>query len=238
MGRRTPLRLMPARLLWIVAGAALVASTVTAVRRRPFIPAQAPGAPELAAGKILVARRNLLDPNFAQTVILLVQYDEDGTVGLIINRQTKVPLSRLSKEIESAKGKSDPLYAGGPVETSGLLALFRSRTKPEDARHVAGDVYVISTKAALEKTIAAGAAPSTFRLYLGYAGWDAEQLEWEIGMDSWNVLPANAGMVFDAHPETLWSRLVEQEGMQIARLSEAIEIRSVIPARVELVPGL
>jgi len=229
---------MPARLLWIVAGAALVASTATAVRRRAFTPAQAPGAPELAAGKILVARRNLLDPNFAQTVILLVQYDEDGTVGLIINRQTKVPLSRLSKEIESAKGKSDPLYAGGPVETSGLLALFRSRTKPEDARHVAGDVYVISTKAALEKTIAAGAAPSTFRLYLGYAGWDAEQLEWEIGMDSWNVLPANAGMVFDAHPETLWSRLVEQEGMQIARLSEAIEIRSVIPARVELVPGL
>src|SRR5579864_4224342 len=102
MGRRTPLRLMPARLLWIVAAAALVASTATAVRWRPFIPAQASPAPELAAGKILVARRNLLDPNFAQTVILLVQYDDDGTVGLIINRQTKIPLSRLSKEIESA----------------------------------------------------------------------------------------------------------------------------------------
>lgn len=172
-----------------------------------------------------------MDPNFARTVILLVQYDDDGTVGLIINRQTKIPISRLGDEIESAKGKSDPLYQGGPVEQGGLLALVRSHTKPEGAKHVAGDVYMISTKAALEKTIASGAPSSSFRLYLGYAGWDAEQLEWEIGIDSWDILPANAGLVFDPHPETLWTRLAADEGMQKAGLGDAVGLGSLTLAR-------
>lgn len=197
-----------------------------------MIPAQDQGRnPELAAGKLLVARHELLDPSFAKTVILLVQYDDDGTVGLIINRQTKIPISRLAEEIEGAKGKTDPIYQGGPVEQAGLLALVRSHTKPEGAKHVAGDIYMISTKAAIEKTIASGAPSSSFRLYLGYAGWDAEQLEWEIGMDSWDILPANAGLVFDPHPETLWSRLAAEEGMQKAGLRDALGLGSITLAR-------
>lgn len=198
--------------------AALVAFAAPAVHQGWLVPAQAEDAPkQLAAGKLLVARRSLQDPNFAQTVILLVEHsDDEGTVGLILNRQTKIPLSRLSKELEGAKGRSEPLYLGGPVQTDSIMALVRSRSKPEESKRVLADIYVISSKGGLEKTITSGPAPGTLHLYLGYAGWDAGQLEWELEMDAWNVLPATAGMVFDAHPETLWSRLVDQEELQVA----------------------
>lgn len=206
----------PARLVWITAAAALIGSAATAVRRPPVFPVQArPRARDLATGKILVARRSLVDPNFAETVILLVQHDDDGTAGLILNRQTKIPLSKLSPEMDIAKGRTDRLYHGGPVEPAGVMALMRSRTKPEDGKPVGEDVYVISSKAALEKTVASGAAASTFRIYLGYAGWGAGQLAWELRMDAWDVLPANPGLVFDAHPETLWQRLAEEEEMRL-----------------------
>ena len=215
MPRPAHFGLRPARLVWIAAVAALIGSAATAVRRPSVFPVQnRPRARDLATGKILVARRSLVDPNFAETVILLVQHDDDGTAGLILNRQTKIPLSKLSTEMESAKGRTDRLYHGGPVEPAGIMALVRSRTKPDDAKSVVEDVYVISSKAALEKTVASGAAASTFRIYLGYAGWDAGQLAWELKMDAWDVLPPNPAIVFDAHPETLWPRLAEDESMQ------------------------
>jgi len=219
MARRGELRPMAIRLLLVTAVVALVASAAPAVRRRLLVPLQAGGlAKELAAGKLLVARRSLADPNFAQTVILLVEHsDDEGTVGLILNRQTKIPVSRLSKEIEGAKGRSEPLYLGGPVQVEGVMALVRSHTKLEEAKHVLADIYMISNKTGLEKTISSNSASNSLRLYLGYAGWDAGQLEWELGMDAWNILPASAAVVFDPHPETLWSRLVEQAELQMAR---------------------
>jgi putative transcriptional regulator len=99
------------------------------------------------------------------------------------------------------------------------MALVRSRAKLEEAKHVLADIYMISNKTSLEKTISSNSAANSLRLYLGYAGWDAGQLEWELGMEAWNVLPANPAVVFDAHPETLWSRLVEQGELQMARSS-------------------
>ena len=65
-----------------------------------------------------------------------------------------------------------------------------------------------------------GTAPNTFRLYVGYAGWGAGQLEVEVANDAWEVLAASAGMIFDLHPESLWRRLAEQEGLQIAALGK------------------
>lgn len=211
-------RLKPARLLRIAVAIVLVASAALASRWRLVTAQTDKQAQRLAAGKILVARRSLADPNFAETVIVLVQHDEEGTLGLIVNRQTKVPISRLSRDLQSAKGRSEPLYLGGPVETSGIMGLIRTATKLEDAKHMFADVYMISSKAAMEKAMASSYDSKTFRLYLGYAGWDAGQLEYEMGMDAWDVLPANAAIVFDPHPETLWSRLMEQEDMRMAGL--------------------
>ncbi len=146
MARRAESRLMATRLSLVIALVALAATAAPAVRRQLLVPVQSGGlANELATGKLLVARRSLQDPNFAETVILLVEHsDDEGTVGLILNRQTKIPLSRLSKELEGAKGRTEPLFLGGPVQTEGVMALVRSRAKLEEAKHVLADIYMIS----------------------------------------------------------------------------------------------
>src|SRR5271169_783208 len=108
------------RLLSIAAAVLLSESVVYVAAAQSMRPA------DLAAGKMLVASRDLPDPNFAKTVVLLVQYDEDGVVGLILNRRSKVPISRLLDDLPGARNRRDPVYAGGPVGTTEVLALVRS----------------------------------------------------------------------------------------------------------------
>ena len=88
---------------------------------------------DIAAGKLLVASRDLGDPNFAHTVVLLVHLDTDGVVGLIVNRRTKVTVAQALEDLKSAKGRPDLMYAGGPVGRTDVLALARSKSKLEDA---------------------------------------------------------------------------------------------------------
>src|ERR1700746_2769320 len=144
-----------------------------------FLPVQSKSAKGLGSGKLLVASRDLADPHFAQTVILLVRYDAQGVVGLILNRRTDVPISRVLKGFEGAKDRSDPVYLGGPVEIPAVFALFQSPSKIEGAEHIFGSVYLISAKALFEQTISTRPDPGVFYVYLGYAGWDAEQLRKE-----------------------------------------------------------
>jgi putative transcriptional regulator len=173
---------------------------------------------QLAPGTFLVASRDLGDPNFSRAVVLLVHYDdENGALGVIINRQSDVPLSRVFAELKEAKGRTDPIYVGGPVETGSVLALLKSSSKPKDAEPVFGDVYLISSKTLLAKTLAAGVEASQFHAYLGYAGWAREQLEHEVELGAWHVLPADASNVFHSDPDSVWERLIRRTELRIAR---------------------
>src|SRR5437879_2976763 len=109
-----------------------------------FLPVQSKNAKDLGAGKLLVASRDLADPNFAKTVVLLVHYDAEGVVGLILNRRTDVLLSRVLEGTKAAKDRSDLVYLGGPVETRALFALLQSPAKLEGAEHIFGGVYLRS----------------------------------------------------------------------------------------------
>ncbi|MBI1788421.1 MAG: YqgE/AlgH family protein [Acidobacteria bacterium] len=195
------------RWLWIAAAGALLGQRA---------PAQSTRVKDLAAGKFLVASRDLTDPNFAETVVLLVNYDENGAMGLIVNRRTRVPLSRVFDELKEAKGRADPVHVGGPVSRTGVLALLRSRTKPEEARSVFADVYMISTKTLLEQTLAAGAESSAFRVYLGYSGWGPGQLENEVELGGWHIFRGEAATVFDPDPDAVWPRLIKKTELRLA----------------------
>ena len=174
---------------------------------------------DLAIGKLLVASRDLGDPNFAKTVILLVHYDEDkGAVGLVINKRTDVPISRVFHDLKEASGRKDPVYIGGPVELNSVLALLKSAKKPEGADRVFGDVYLISDKDLLTKTLASSAEATVFHTYIGYAGWRAGQLEHEVELGAWHIMPADAGTVFHADPDSVWERMIRRTETQIARL--------------------
>src|SRR5271155_3486441 len=172
---------------------------------------------DLAVGRFLVASRDLGDPNFAKTVILLVHYTEDqGAVGLVVNRATDVPMSRVFQDFKEAKSRKDPVYVGGPVELNSVLALLKSASKPENAMRVFGDVYLISNKDSLKAAMASGVESSVFHTYVGYAGWGAGQLEHEVDLGAWHILPADVGTVFHADPDSVWERLIHRTETQIA----------------------
>ncbi len=181
-----------------------------------FLPVQSKNTKDLGVGKLLVASRDLGDPNFAETVILLVQYDEKGVVGLILNRRTDVPLSRVLEGPKAAKDRSDKVYLGGPVETPSVFALLQSPAKVEGAEHIFGAVYMISTKALFEQSISARPDPNTFHVYLGYAGWNADQLQREVDLGAWFIFRADAGTVFNSDPDSLWPRMIRKTELNLA----------------------
>ncbi len=194
---------MVSRMIWLIALAWLV--TGTPVR-----------AEDLGPGKFLVARRNLPDPNFVQTVILLAQYEEKGALGLVINRVTEFPVSRVLADFKGAAKRSDFVYSGGPVARTGVLSLLRSSSSPGDARHIFADVYLVSSKALLEKSLAAGAESERLRIYLGYAGWTAGQLQQELKLGTWHVMRADPAVVFDSDPASVWNRMIERAQIRLA----------------------
>jgi putative AlgH/UPF0301 family transcriptional regulator len=171
---------------------------------------------DLGVGKLLVASRGLGDPDFAGTVVLLVHYDEKGALGLILNRRTDIPLSRVL-DLEAAKDRSDPIYLGGPVGPSAVFALFASSAKMEKAENIFGGVYLISDKALFEQTISARPDPGVFHVYLGYAGWTQDQLRTEAQSGAWFVFPADAATVFNSDPDSLWLQMIQKTELQLAK---------------------
>ncbi len=181
------------------------------------LPVQSRNAESLGTGKVLVASRNLGDPNFAKTVILLVHYDSQGVLGLVLNHRTDVPLSRVLDSLKAAKDRSDPVYLGGPLETAAVFALLQSSAKPEGAEHVFDGVYLINSKALFEQTMSARPKPDVFHVYLGYAGWGQEQLRREVELGAWFVFPGATSTVFNADPDALWPEMIRKTEMEMAR---------------------
>jgi len=181
-----------------------------------LLPAQSKDAKDLRAGSLLVASRGLADPKFAETVILLVHYDAEGVVGLILNRRTDVPLSRVLKGYKGAKGRSDHVYLGGPLETPVLFALLKSATNPDGAEHIVGSVYLISKKALFEQIISAQPDPSVFHVYIGYAGWKPDQLRIEVQLGAWFIFQGDAKTIFDSDPDSLWPQMIQKTELEFA----------------------
>ena len=179
---------------------------------------------DLGVGKVLVAARGLGDPNFAGTVILLVHFDGKGAIGLILNRRTDVPLSRVL-DLKVVKDRSDLVYLGGPVDRAAVLALFESPAKVEKAENVFGGVYLISDKVLFEKTISARPDPGVFHVYLGYAGWTQDQLRSEVQLGAWFVFPADAATVFNSDPASLWLEMIKKTQMKYAKMEPAETFR-------------
>jgi putative transcriptional regulator len=174
----------------------------------------------LKAGRLLIASRNLPDPNFAATVILLAEYGKDGAMGLIVNRRTDVTLARIFPDLRPSDSGATAFF-GGPVSVSAVLALLRSTSARADSRHVVGDVYLVNTSDALKQTLAAGEGPRRFRVYVGYSGWGPGQLEHETNEGSWFVVDGDPDIVFDPDPESIWRRQIRRAEALSATLFRA-----------------
>ena len=150
-------------------------------------------------GLLLVAKPDLVDPNFRETVVLVTQAPDYSTVGVILNRPTPVKDERSGQ----------PIYSGGPVLARTLVALFRSDNAPEaPAFHVSKHVYLSMHPDNIERLLARPAGP--FRLFAGFSGWAPRQLEAELGRDGWYVMPAKEDLLFRKDTTGMWRELVER----------------------------
>lgn len=186
-----------------------------------FVPVQSKNAKDLGAGKLLVASRDMGDPSFAKTVILLVHYDDQAVVGLVLNRRTDIALSRVLDNFQGAKDRSDPAYLGGPVDVSTVFALLQSPANVEGAEHIFSGVYLISTKPLFEKTLATRPDPKVFHVYLGYAGWTSDQLRNEVELGAWFIFPGDKGAVFNSDPDLLWPQMIGKTELKYAQSAPA-----------------
>lgn len=174
----------------------------------PAMPEPDPFSTKLPAkGKFLVASRNLADPRFQETVVLLIDYGTGGATGIIINRPTKVPLAELLPSEPGLKERADVVYYGGPVEGHRMLMLIRSGEKPEESGRVFGDVYVSASKNTLERMIGTHKTAKQFRVYAGYAGWLPGQLDREVSRGDWYIISADAGSIFEKKSSEIWREL-------------------------------
>jgi putative transcriptional regulator len=163
-----------------------------------------------APGLFLVASRDLADPHFSRTVIYLVSHDDDGTLGLVVNRPSKILLADAVSGIRKDAGEDHPIYYGGPVRHSMITMLIRSEKENPLLRQVAGDVFFSHDRRVLDRLLAEQKPVNALRFYMGHAGWVAGQLQQEIGRGDWYVVEAEPAAIFSTRPASLWNRLIEK----------------------------
>ena len=122
----------------------------------------------------------------------------------------------MFQDLKEAKSRIDPVYVGGPVELNSVMALLKTASKPANSTRVFNDIYLISNKDLLRATMASAAESSVFHAYVGYAGWGAGQLEHEVDLGAWHIMPADAATVFHSDPDSVWPRLIRRTETQVA----------------------
>lgn len=160
-------------------------------------------------GVFLVASPSMNDPNFRQTVVLVLEHGPEGTLGVILNRTTDVLLSEALPDVRALKGTTHRLFAGGPVQPNIMLLLSRLKEPQPDMRPVFDSVYVGGNPDVLERLLRQAGPAARFRAFAGYAGWAPGQLGFEMLQGSWAVLPPE-GNFFEKDPASLWPDSIAQ----------------------------
>lgn len=180
----------------------------------------------MAKGQFLVASRHLRDPNFSETVVLLIDYDRNGAMGLVINRPTEVKLSKIFPEMEGLQHRTDTLYIGGPVGINQILMLIRSSNQPKESRRIVEDIYISSSPTVFKQMINHGESEKKFRVYAGYAGWAPGQLNHEVSRGDWHVLSADSETIFRKTPSDIWPELIIRSSAEWVKLKGGMAVAS------------
>ncbi len=158
---------------------------------------------ESRKGQLLIASGRLLDPNFARSVVLIVQHDEDGVLGVILNHPLEMSVAEACGPMVEAAGEVETaINQGGPCP--GPLMVLHA---DEDAggEPVADGIWFTAEREPIEQIMREGTEPAKY--FANYAGWGLEQFEREINDGSWIITPASPSDVFETEPETQWNKL-------------------------------
>lgn len=169
-------------------------------------------------GRLLVATPALDDPNFRRAVILVLDHDEEGALGVVLNRRTDVELPEALASWEPLLAGPAVLFGGGPVEPDAIVALGASTSvvTPEGVAPLFGRIRLVD----LDTDPAVAAADlERLRIFAGYAGWGPEQLEDELEQGAWLAVDAEPDDVFSPTPQQLWGQVLKRQPGELKLLS-------------------
>jgi putative transcriptional regulator len=169
---------------------------------------------ESLAGQLLVSSPALVDPNFRRTVVLIAHHDEDGAMGLVLTRPSDVSVAEAVPALAELPGGTEVVHVGGPVQPEAFMVLAEFDDVSEAAAAVIGDVGFMPAEADPEEL-----SIRRLRVFAGYAGWGAGQLEAELDEPSWIVVPAEPTDPFANDPDELWRTVLQRKGGRYALIA-------------------
>jgi putative transcriptional regulator len=181
----------------------------------------APTAHRVRAGTLLLANTDLLEPTFRRSVIYIVEHNDGGTLGVVLNRPSETAVYNVLPQWAQIAAKPKTMFIGGPVKRDAALclAVLRVGADPDDVpglRHVAGRMAMVDLDADPESI-----APLVegVRIFAGYSGWTLGQLEGEIERDDWIVLSALPSDVLVQPRVDLWGRVLRRQPQPLSLLA-------------------
>ena len=170
---------------------------------------------ETLKGQLLVAAADLFDPNFRRSVVLITEHGDDGALGVVLNRPAETTVAEAVPPLADLVADDDPVYVGGPVEQGAVIVLAEFDDPDDSAGTVFDDVGFVAGAAALALV---SAEIRRARVFAGYAGWSAGQLDAELEAEGWIIAPATPEDVFGPADE-LWSDVLRRKGGPYALLA-------------------
>ncbi|HEX3317951.1 MAG TPA: YqgE/AlgH family protein [Solirubrobacteraceae bacterium] len=168
---------------------------------------------ESLRGKLLIAGPTLVDPNFARSVVLILEHSEEGAMGLVLNRPVETTVDEAAPELADVVDGHEALFQGGPVQPSGVIVLAEFADPDDAAMLVVGGVGPLSASADLD---AVQVVEGRARAFAGHAGWGPGQLESELERDDWFVEKARAEDAFASDAGRMWAAVLERKGGEYA----------------------
>jgi len=171
-------------------------------------------------GKLLLATPSLLDPHFRDGVVLMCHHDEEGSMGLLVNREQTITLDAVLSDLKLGSGPflDKPTYEGGPIEPFRGFVLHDGSRVYDSTLIVTPELRLTTSRDVLED-IASNEGPEHFMLVLGYAGWAGGQLEDEVTRNDWLIAPSTTDIIFNAPADDRWLIGAQSLGVDRSHLS-------------------
>lgn len=171
----------------------------------------------------LIAMPALEDPHFSNALVYICEHNENGALGIIVNRPLDMSLAALFEKVdlklEDQKFANLPVYFGGPVQLDRGFVLHRPVGHWQSTLMINAELGLTSSRDVL-MSVAQEGDPTDFLVSLGYSGWDAGQLEDELGQNSWLTVPAQSSILFDLPPEARLAAALQALGVSFSQLSD------------------
>ena len=176
---------------------------------------------EWLTGHFLISDVNLIDPNFRRSVVLMINHDENGALGLVVNRRLDVTLGEVMPDFDGTSAGKLPIYQGGPVQPQYLFAIHSGLPDAVRSEHASNPIEHVTFELTFHTLVdylrddwaeLGEKERPPINLYAGYSGWEGGQLERELEHGSWIVRPAAAKHIFSVDPDEGWRAALGELG--------------------------